>query len=157
MDLRYNVINWVHRATRGWSFGNSVVDPRTGEIIKGNVSLGSLRTPRLSAQGLLAPFENGDLPADNKMLQMALQRLKQLAAHEIGHTLGLMHNYISGAQDRASVMDYPPPMVTLNSKNEIDLSTAYTNEIGDWDKLSINTVMNNFHKKQMKLQLLINC
>jgi hypothetical protein len=95
MDLRYNVINWVHRATRGWSFGNSVVDPRTGEIIKGNVSLGSLRTPRLSAQGLLAPFENGDLPADNKMLQMALQRLKQLAAHEIGHTLGLMHNYIS--------------------------------------------------------------
>ena len=139
MDLRYNVINWVHRATRGWSFGNSVVDPRTGEIIKGNVSLGSLRVRQdyLIAQGLLAPFENGDLPADNKMLQMALQRLKQLAAHEIGHTLGLMHNYISSAQDRASVMDYPPPMVTLNSKNEIDLSTAYTNEIGDWDKLSI--------------------
>ena len=139
MDLRYNVINWVHRATRGWSFGNSVVDPRTGEIIKGNVSLGSLRVRQdyLIAQGLLAPFENGDLPADNKMLQMALQRLKQLAAHEIGHTLGLMHNYISSAHDRASVMDYPPPMVTLNSKNEIDLSTAYTNEIGDWDKLSI--------------------
>lgn len=139
MDLRYNMINWVHRATRGWSFGYSVVDPRTGEIIKGNVSLGSLRVRQdyLIAQGLLAPFENGDFPADNKMLQMALQRLKQLAAHEIGHTLGLMHNYISSAQGRASVMDYPPPVVTLNSKNEIDLSTAYTNEIGDWDKLSI--------------------
>jgi hypothetical protein len=139
MDLRYNMINWVHRATRGWSFGYSVVDPRTGEIIKGNVSLGSLRVRQdyLIAQGLLAPFENGDFPADNKMLQMALQRLKQLAAHEIGHTLGLMHNYISSAQGRASVMDYPPPVATLNSKNEIDLSTAYTNEIGDWDKLSI--------------------
>jgi hypothetical protein len=139
MDLRYNMINWVHRATRGWSFGYPVVDPRTGEIIKGNVTLGSLRVRQdyIIAQGLLAPFENDDFPADNKMLQMALQRLKQLAAHEVGHTLGLMHNYISSAKDRASVMDYPPPMVTLNSNNEIDLSTAYTNEIGDWDKLSI--------------------
>ncbi len=139
MDLRYNMINWVHRSTRGWSFGNAIVDPRTGEIIKGNVTLGSLRVRQdyLIAQGLLAPFENGELPADNKMLQMALQRLKQLAAHEVGHTLGLMHNYISSAQNRASVMDYPPPMVTLNSNNEIDLSNAYTNQIGDWDKVSI--------------------
>ncbi len=139
MDLRYNMINWVHRSTRGWSFGNAIVDPRTGEIIKGNVTLGSLRVRQdyLIAQGLLAPFENGELPADNKMLQMALQRLKQLAAHEVGHTLGLMHNYISSAQNRASVMDYPPPVVTLNSNNEIDLSNAYTNQIGDWDKVSI--------------------
>jgi Domain of unknown function (DUF5117) len=43
MDVRYNMINWVHRSTRGWSYGASVTDPRTGEIIKGNVSLGSLR------------------------------------------------------------------------------------------------------------------
>jgi len=139
MDLRYNVINWVHRSTRGWSFGNAVVDPRTGEIIKGNVTLGSLRVRQdyMIAQGLLAPFENGELPADNKMLQMALQRLKQLAAHEVGHTLGLMHNYISSAQNRASVMDYPPPLVTLNNNGDIDLSNAYTNQIGDWDKVSI--------------------
>lgn len=139
MDLRYNMINWVHRSTRGWSYGAAVVDPRTGEIIKGNVSLGSLRVRQdyLIAQGLLAPFENDALPKDDKMLKMALQRLKQLSAHEIGHTIGLMHNYISSAQNRASVMDYPPPMVTLNGKNEIDLSDAYTNEIGDWDKVSI--------------------
>lgn len=139
MDLRYNMIHWVHRSTRGWSYGDAVVDPRTGEIIKGNVSLGSLRVRQdyLIAQGLLAPFENDALPKDDKMLKMALQRLKQLSAHEIGHTIGLMHNYISSAQNRASVMDYPPPMVTLNEKNEIDLSDAYTNEIGDWDKVSI--------------------
>lgn len=139
MDLRYNMINWVHRATRGWSFGNAVIDPRTGEILKGNVTLGSLRVRQdyLIAQGLLAPFENGDIPKDDKMLKMALQRLKQLAAHEVGHTLGLMHNYISSSQNRASVMDYPPPMVTLNATNEIDLNNAYTNEIGDWDKVSI--------------------
>lgn len=139
MDLRYNMIHWVHRSTRGWSYGGAVVDPRTGEIIKGNVSLGSLRVRQdyLIAQALLAPFENDALPKDDKMLKMALQRLKQLSAHEIGHTIGLMHNYISSAQNRASVMDYPPPMVTLNGKNQIDLSDAYTNEIGDWDKVSI--------------------
>lgn len=139
MDLRYNMINWVHRSTRGWSFGDAVVDPRTGEIIKGNVTLGSLRVRQdyLIAQGLLAPFENDELPTDNKMLQMALQRLKQLAAHEVGHTLGLMHNYVSSSQNRASVMDYPHPAVTLNSNGEIDLTNAYTNGIGDWDKVSI--------------------
>jgi hypothetical protein len=138
MDLRYNMINWVHRSTRGWSFGNSVVDPRTGEIIKGNVTLGSLRVRQdyMIAQGLLSPFANG-VPANNKMLQMALQRLKQLSAHEIGHTLGLLHNYISSAQGRESVMDYPPPVVKLNNKGEIDISDAYTTSIGEWDKVSI--------------------
>ena len=148
MDLRYNMINWVHRSTRGWSFGNAIVDPRTGEIIKGNVTLGSLRVRQdyLIAQGLLAPFKNGEIPADNKMLRMALQRLNQLAAHEVGHTLGLMHNYISSAQNRASVMDYPPPMVTLNNNNEIDLTDAYTNQIGDWDKVSIQYGYSQFDK-----------
>ena len=148
MDLRYNMINWVHRSTRGWSYGDAVVDPRTGEIIKGNVTLGSLRVRQdyLIAQGLLAPFENNALPADDKMLKMALQRLKQLSAHEIGHTIGLMHNYISSAQNRASVMDYPPPMVSLNANNEIDLTNAYTNEIGEWDKVSIQYGYSQFPK-----------
>ncbi|MGZ3849282.1 MAG: zinc-dependent metalloprotease [Flavisolibacter sp.] len=138
MDIRYNMINWVHRSTRGWSYGASVVDPRTGEIIKGQVTLGSLRVRQdyLIAQGLLAPFENG-MPADDKMLKMALQRLKQLAAHEVGHTLGLMHNYIASTEDRASVMDYPSPEVHINARGELDLNEAYTNEIGAWDKVSI--------------------
>jgi hypothetical protein len=146
----------VHRSTRGWSYGAAVVDPRTGEIIKGNVSLGSLRVRQdyLIAQGLLAPFENDALPKDDKMLKMALQRLKQLSAHEIGHTIGLMHNYISSAQNRASVMDYPPPMVTLNGKNEIDLSDAYTNEIGDWDKVSIQYGYTQFPKGTDEAQAL---
>jgi hypothetical protein len=139
MDIRYNMINWVHRSTRGWSYGASVVDPRTGEIIKGQVSLGSLRVRQdyLIAQGLLAPFENG-MPKDDKMLKMALERLKQLAAHEVGHTLGLMHNYASSVNDRASVMDYPHPLARVNEKGEIDLSNAYDLKIGDWDKVSIS-------------------
>jgi hypothetical protein len=138
MDVRYNVINWVHRATRGWSYGASVVDPRTGEIIKGHVTLGSLRVRQdyLIAQGLLAPFENG-MPADDKMLKMALERLKQLAAHEVGHTLGLMHNYASSVNNRGSVMDYPHPVVRLNATGEIDISNAYDNKIGEWDKVAI--------------------
>ena len=138
MDIRYNVINWVHRSTRGWSYGASVTDPRTGEIIKGQVTLGSLRVRQdyLIATGLLAPFENG-MPADDKMLKMALERLKQLAAHEVGHTLGLMHNYASSVSNRASVMDYPHPLVRLNANGEIDLTNAYDNKIGEWDKVSI--------------------
>ncbi len=138
MDIRYNVINWVHRSTRGWSYGNSLVDPRTGEIIKGIVSLGSLRVRQdyLIATGLLAPFKDGK-PADDKMLQMSLARIRQLAAHEVGHTLGLMHNFTGSTVDRASVMDYPSPLVTLNASGNIDLSNAYDIKIGAWDKVAI--------------------
>ena len=138
MDIRYNIINWVHRSTRGWSYGGAVFDPRTGEIIKGQVTLGSLRVRQdyLIATGLLAPFENGT-PVDNKMLKMALARLSQLAAHEVGHTLGLMHNYAASVSNRASVMDYPHPTVKLNASGEIDLSDAYDTKIGEWDKVSI--------------------
>lgn len=139
MDIRYNVINWVHRSTRGWSYGSSIVDPRTGEIIKGVVSLGSLRIRQdyLIATGLLAPFENG-LPANDKMLQMSLARIRQLAAHEVGHTLGLMHNYSSSTVGRSSVMDYPAPLVAIDDSDQIDLSNAYDTKIGDWDKVSID-------------------
>jgi hypothetical protein len=139
MDVRYNIINWVHRSTRGWSYGASVTDPRTGEIIKGHVTLGSLRVRQdyLIATGLLAPMENG-APVDDKMLKMALARLSQLAAHEVGHTLGLMHNYAASVSNRASVMDYPHPTVKLNAAGEIDLSNAYDNKIGEWDKVAIS-------------------
>jgi hypothetical protein len=139
MDVRYNVINWVHRSTRGWSYGASVIDPRTGEIIKGHVSLGSLRVRQdyLIATGLLAPFESGE-PVDDKMLKMALERLKQLSAHEVGHTIGLMHNYAASVSNRASVMDYPHPLVKLNNIGKIDLSDAYDQKIGEWDKVAIN-------------------
>jgi hypothetical protein len=138
MDIRYNVINWVHRSTRGWSYGNSLVDPRTGEIIKGIVSLESLRVRQdyLIATGLLAPFKNGK-PADDKMLQMSLARISQLAAHEVGHTLGLMHNFTGSTVNRASVMDYPSPLVTLDASGNIDLTNAYDNKIGAWDKVAI--------------------
>ena len=147
MDIRYNMINWVHRSTRGWSYGASVVDPRTGEIIKGQVSLGSLRVRQdyLIAQGLLSPFEKG-VPADDKMLKMALARLKQLSAHEVGHTIGLMHNYASSMNDRASVMDYPHPMVQLNNRGELDFSKAYDDKIGEWDKVAVTWGYQDFPK-----------
>jgi hypothetical protein len=138
MDLRYNVIQWVHRATRGWSYGAAVIDPRTGEIIKGHVTLGSLRVRQdyLIAEGLLAPYEKGK-PVSPKMMEMALARLRQLAAHEVGHTLGLMHNYSASTVHRSSVMDYPPPFVELSADGAPDLSDAYATGIGEWDKVSI--------------------
>ncbi len=138
LDVRYNVIQWVHRSTRGWSYGASVRDPRTGEIIKGHVSLGSLRVRQdfLIAQGLLSPYSNSD---DNNepMLQLALARLRQLSAHEIGHTIGLAHNFAASYNDRASVMDYPHPVVKLTDEGQIDFSDAYAVGIGDWDKRTI--------------------
>lgn len=138
MDVRYNVIQWVHRSTRGWSYGSSVRDPRTGEIIKGQVTLGSLRVRQdyLIAQGLLQPFEDGK-PKNPEMLEMALARLRQLSAHEIGHTIGLAHAYASSPTNRASVMDYPYPFITMDKKGRIDMSNAYDDKIGDWDKWAI--------------------
>lgn len=138
MDVRYNVIQWVHRSTRGWSYGASVVDPRTGEIIKGHVSLGSLRVRQdfLIATGLAAPFGESD---DNTspMMELALARLRQLSAHEVGHTIGLTHNFASSYNDRASVMDYPHPIVNFNDDGSLDLSEVYEVGIGDWDKRTI--------------------
>ncbi len=138
MDLRYNVIQWVHRATRGWSYGAAVIDPRTGEIIKGHVTLGSLRVRQdfLIAESLLAPYEKGK-PVSAKMQEMALARLRQLAAHEVGHTLGLMHNYCASTVNRSSVMDYPAPYVKLGADGTPDVTSAYATGIGEWDKVSI--------------------
>ncbi|HTE01685.1 MAG TPA: zinc-dependent metalloprotease [Mucilaginibacter sp.] len=138
MDIRYNIIQWIHRSTRGWSYGSSIVDPRTGEIIKGQVSLGSLRDRQdfLIAEGLVQPYEDGK-PVSDKMMKMALARLHQLAAHEVGHTLGMQHNFTASVNNRASVMDYPPPIFTLSADGTVDLSNAYTTEIGGWDKRAI--------------------
>ena len=139
MDVRFNVIQWVHRSTRGWSYGRPVIDPRTGEIIKGQVTLGSLRARQdyLIAEALLSPYKKG-APVTTQLQEMVLARIRQLAAHEVGHTLGLAHNFVASAiAPGTSVMDYPHPWITLDAAGHPDLSHAYATGIGTWDKVAI--------------------
>jgi len=151
MDVRYNVIQWVHRATRGWSYGSSVIDPRSGEIIKGHVTLGSLRVKQdyLIALGLTSPFNADGMDVDvtaaatvitaddqvdtSKQKDMALARIRQLSAHEVGHTIGIAHNFAASEYGRESVMDYPHPLVSVQD-GKISLDNAYAVGMGEWDK-----------------------
>ena len=150
MDIRYNVIQWVHRSTRGWSYGSSVVDPRTGEIIKGQVSLGSLRIRQdyMIALGLTeTPFVGEQ--SKPEILEMALARIRQLSAHEIGHTLGFAHNFAASTKDRASVMDYPHPTLQLID-GKISYANAYDTGIGEWDKVSVAYAYSDFSAETNK-------
>ena len=132
MDIRYNVIQWVHRSTRGWSYGSSLTDPRTGEIIKGKVTLGSLRVRQdyRIAQSLIGLAMEG---ADESIQQLALSRIRQLAAHEVGHTLGIAHNFAASVNQRASVMDYPHPLIDIDDSGVLNALNAYDIGLGQWD------------------------
>ncbi len=135
LDMRYNVIQWVHRATRGWSYGGGVTDPRTGEMLKGHVTLGSLRIrqDRMIFEGLAGTEHTGTGRADDPV-ELSLARIRQLAAHEVGHTLGFNHNFAASTYgDRASVMDYPSPAVGLGADGALDFSSVYSVGVGAWD------------------------
>jgi len=136
MDVRYSLITWAHRYTRGWSYGQPIVDPRTGEIIRGNVTLGSQRVRQdiLIAESLLAPYDKANATElKNEAEQMALARLRQLAAHEVGHALGFAHNFAASRLGNGSVMDYPHPLLTLGADGKISLDHAYGVGVGPWD------------------------
>ncbi|MEA2562642.1 MAG: hypothetical protein QOH06_4146 [Acidobacteriota bacterium] len=138
LDMRYNVIQWVHRSTRGWSYGGGVIDPRTGEVVRGSVTLGSLRVrqDRLIFEGLAGTEKTGTGAADDPV-QLSLWRIRQLAAHEVGHSLGLSHNFAASTYGRASVMDYPAPMVGITPDGNLDFSKAYGTGVGEWDVFAI--------------------
>ncbi|MFY9819927.1 MAG: zinc-dependent metalloprotease [Thermoanaerobaculia bacterium] len=138
LDVRYNVVQWVHRSTRGWSYGGGVIDPRTGEILKGHVTLGSLRVrqDRLIFEGLAGADKTGTGAPDDP-IQLALARIRQLGAHEVGHSLGLSHNFAASTYGRASVMDYPAPLVGISADGKLDFSKAYAVGVGAWDDQAI--------------------
>jgi hypothetical protein len=138
LDTRYNVIGWVHRQTRGFSFGQTIVDPRTGEVVRGSVRLGSLRfrQDRQIFEGLIGADKTGSGLGDDPII-ISLARLRQLAVHETGHTLGLAHNFAGSTfDDRASVMDYPAPRIKIKD-GKLDFSDVYKIGLGSWDKFAI--------------------
>lgn len=153
MDVRYNVIQWVHRSTRGWSYGYGLTDPRNGEIIKGHVTLGSLRVRQdyLIAQGLMAPFGLND--NDQALMDLALARIRQLSAHEVGHTIGIAHNFAASNYGRESVMDYPHPQFEIDQNNarKIVAPNAYSVGLGKWDKAVIAYGYSEFSEQQDEL------
>ena len=137
MDARYNLIYWVHRSGPGPSVGPSFADPRTGEIVRTVVRMDSWRSLidyNIYAGLLPAAGSNGlNMSAE----EFAMARRRQHVAHEIGHTLGLSHNFISSSQGRASVMDYPVPIIRVGVDGQLDLSQAYAPFAGGWDSLAI--------------------
>ncbi len=154
LDARYNVIQWVHRATRGWSYGGGAIDPRTGEMINGHVLLGSqrVRQDRLLFEGLLGAAGTGKGGAADP-IELSLARLRQLAAHEVGHSLGLSHNFAASTYGRASVMDYPAPWVKVTAAGDLDLSEGYATGIGAWDIQAIRYLYSEFPEEQERAGL----
>ncbi|MGV7206501.1 zinc-dependent metalloprotease [Oxalobacteraceae bacterium A2-2] len=153
MDIRYNIITWAHRATRGWSYGNALADPRTGEIIRGAVTLGSQRVRQdiMIAEALLAPYGKGAASGKEKLAeQMAIARLRQLSAHEVGHTLGFAHNFAASRAGNGSVMDYPHPVLKLDAQGEIDLSDAYGVGVGAWDDYIVKYIYGQYGSGQQE-------
>ena len=146
LDVRHNVIQWVHRATRGWSYGGGIIDPRTGEMLKGHVTLGSLRIrqDRMIFEALAGTEQTGTGRADDPV-QLSLARIRQLAAHEVGHTLGFNHNFAASTYGgRASVMDYPAPLIGIAADHTLDFSQAYATGIGAWDVQSVRYAYSQF-------------
>jgi hypothetical protein len=136
LDIRYNVVQWVHRQTRGWSYGGGVSDPRTGEMLKGHVNLGSLRVrqDRMIFEGLAGTANTGS-GADDDPIELSLDRIRQLSAHEVGHALGFAHNFAASTYGKGSVMDYPAPDVRV-AGGKMDFSNTYGTGVGAWDKFA---------------------
>ena len=156
MDARYHVVQWIHRSQPSSSWGNSFVDPRTGEIIKAAVRMDSHRSIvdhnifAGAAPGFAMPADDleeswlASLDTTVDAQEFAMARRRQHAAHEVGHVLGFAHNFIASAYGgRASALAYPAPLIKLTN-GRIDLRDAYREGLGAYDTIAVRYAYTEF-------------
>ena len=152
-DTRYSFISWKASPVRN-AYGPSTVDPRSGEIMTSHVGIFSSVSDLVQQWYFAQCGANDKLARETVMPDSLLGELvKMVVSHEIGHTLGLEHNFIGSSlysveqlRDNAfldkhgmgsSIMDYMRFNYVAREWDRIPLRNRVA-RIGEYDCFAID-------------------